>query len=54
MRADLRVYMDALRGQDRNFGKGFEKAQRLAENTRIAYEAARERFHGHIASHGCA
>ena len=53
MRADLRVYRDAVDALDEHSGEGFEKAHRLAEIARIAYEAARDRFSAHVSSHRC-
>jgi hypothetical protein len=53
MRADLRVYRDAVDALEENTGEGFEKAHHLAEIARIAYEAARDRFNAHVTSHRC-
>ena len=53
MRADLRVYRDAVNVLDQNSGAGFEKAHKRAELARIAYEAARERFNAHVSTHRC-
>lgn len=53
MRADLRVYRDAVDALDRHTGEGLEKCHKLAEIARIAYEAARNRFNAHVSSHRC-
>lgn len=53
MRADLRVYRDAVDALEEHTGEGFEKAHKLAEIARIAYEAARNRFNAHTSSHRC-
>jgi hypothetical protein len=53
LRADLRVYRDAVDSLAEHTGKGFEKAHKLAETARIAYEAARSRFNAHVSSHRC-
>lgn len=53
MRADLRVYREAVDALVEHTGRGFEKAHKLAEIARIAYEAARNRFNAHVASHRC-
>jgi hypothetical protein len=53
MRADLRVYKEAVDALEESAGGGFEKAHRLAEIARIAYEAARNRFNAHVSSHRC-
>jgi hypothetical protein len=51
MRADLRVYREAVEALGTT--KDFEKAQKLAEIARTAYEAARDRFNAHVSSHKC-
>jgi len=53
MRADLRVYREAVDALVEHTGRGFEKAHKLAEIARIAYEAARNRFNDHVSSHRC-
>jgi hypothetical protein len=53
MRADLRVYRDAVGALEANRGTTFEKAHKLAEIARICFEAARDRFHAHVSSHRC-
>jgi len=53
MRADLRIYRDAVNELDSSSGLNFAEAHRKAEHTRLAYEAARELLRDHIASHGC-
>ncbi len=54
LRADLKVYADAVTELEGNVGKGFEKAHKKAEHARLAYQAARHKLKDHIASHGCA
>ena len=53
MRADLRLYRDAVSVLEESSGDVFEKAHKLAEIARIAYEAARDRFNAHVSSHRC-
>ena len=53
MRADLRVYRNAVIELDISRGKNFVEADRKAERSRLAYEAARDRLKEHVASHGC-
>ena len=53
MRADLRVYRNAVDSLEANTGQGFEKAHKLAEIARIAFGAARNRFNAHVSSHKC-
>lgn len=53
MRADLRVYRDAVNALERTTGLDFEKAHKLAEIARVSYEAARDRFNAHVTSHKC-
>lgn len=54
MRADLKVYRDAVTDLERNnVEQDFEKAHKLANRARLAYEVARRKFNQHIASHGC-
>lgn len=53
MRADLKVYKEAVVSLDMDSGEQFSKVQQAAERARLAYEAAREKFSEHIASHGC-
>ena len=54
LRADLKVYADAIRALQQSLGKDFEKAHQRAERARRAYEAAREKLNQHVATHGCA
>ena len=56
MRADLRVYKEAVKGleeeavrQDGNVEKAFKNA-RIAQDS---YELARMRFEEHLQTHGC-
>ena len=53
MRADLRVYRDAVNVLEQTTGADFDKAHKLAEIARIAYGAARDRFNAHVSSHKC-
>ena len=53
MRADLKVYADAMYLLERSTGKDFEKAHQKAEHARLAFIAARDKLNAHIASHGC-
>jgi len=53
LRADLRVYVDAVTWLDQSAGKDFEKAFKHAEKARRAFLAAREKVNQHISSHGC-
>jgi hypothetical protein len=53
MRADLRVYRDAVDVLESSTSEAFERAHKLAEIARIAYEAARDRFNAHVSSHRC-
>jgi hypothetical protein len=53
LRADLRVYVDAVAWLDQATGKDFEKAFKHAEEARRAFLAAREKVNRHITSHGC-
>ena len=53
MRADLRVYRDSVDALEETVGEGFERAHKLAEIARVSYEAARDRFNAHVASHRC-
>jgi|GEM_PF-5541532 len=51
--ADLRVYRGAVEALKENKGEGFEKAHKMGEIARIAYEAALDRFNAHMSSHRC-
>ena len=58
MRADLKVYRDALRMLDvavlkHGTGMGFKETAKNAEIAQRSFEAASERLNQHIASHGC-
>jgi hypothetical protein len=53
LRADLKVYADAIDALQRNLGKDFEKAHQRAESARRIYEVARTKLNDHLASHGC-
>ena len=53
LRADLRVYRDAVVALQESTGPDFREAHHKAEHARLAYEAARDRFNAHVASHGC-
>jgi hypothetical protein len=58
MRADLRLYRDAVNVLDTEAitgsGVSFEKAVRNTRIAQLAFEAARDRYNGHVTSHGCA
>lgn len=53
LRADMKVYADAVGTLERSVGKSFEKAHQKAEHARLAFQAAREKLQKHMASHGC-
>ena len=53
LRADLKVYADAIAVLQQSVGNDFEKAHKRAESARKAYEVARTKFNDHLASHGC-
>jgi len=54
LRADLKVYLDAVTELERsNIENGFDKAHKLANRARLAYEVARKRLNQHVTSHGC-
>ena len=64
MRADVKVYagaiavlqqrsIDALTALEVNTPEGFEKAHRLAEHARLAYQDSRKKLNQHVAAHGC-
>jgi len=64
MRADMKVYaqaiavlqqrsISALNALRKDTRAGFQKAQRLAEHARLAYEDSRAKLNKHIAAHGC-
>ena len=56
MRADLSVFVDAVAVLEAapEGGRDFNKAARDAATAQFAFEAARDRFNQHVASHGCA
>jgi hypothetical protein len=53
LRADLKVYADAIRVLQKSMGKDFDKAHKRAERARRAYEAARTKLNDHVAAHDC-
>ena len=53
LRADLKVYADAIAGLQQNTGKNFEKAHKRADSARRIYEVARKKLNEHTVSHGC-
>jgi len=53
VRADLKVYADAVNTLQRSVGQDFKKAQRDAERARLAFEAASKKLSDHVASHRC-
>ena len=54
LRADLKVYRDAVVALQESSGPDFREAHHKAEHSRLAYEAARDKFNAHVTSHGCA
>ena len=54
LRADLKVYADAIAGLQQSTGNNFEKAHKRADSARRIYEVARKKLNEHMASHGCA
>lgn len=53
LRADLKVYAEAVSALQRSMGPDFKKAHKRAEQGRLAYEAASDALLLHIATHGC-
>ena len=53
MRADLKVYGDAVRALQSSLGPDFKTAHQRVEQARLAFEAASQALLSHIASHGC-
>lgn len=53
LRADLKVYADAIAELQRSIGKNFEKAHEDVERARRAYQLARRKLLDHIETHGC-
>jgi hypothetical protein len=63
VRAELKAYGDAIAVLQQHSiaalsalddpGKGFKKAQELAERARLAYHVSRQKLDDHVASHGC-
>lgn len=53
VRADLKVYADAVGALQRSVGQDFNRARRNAERARLAFEAASKKLADHLASHGC-
>jgi len=53
VRADLKVYADAVNVLQRSVGQDFKKAHRDAERARLAFEAASKKLSDHVASHHC-
>jgi hypothetical protein len=54
LRADVKVYADAISALQQSMGKGFEKAHLRVESARRAYQVARKKLTDHIETHGCA
>ncbi len=63
LRADVRVYagaiavlqqrsIESLTASEANSTENFEKAHRLAEHARLAYQDSRKKLNQHIAAHG--
>jgi hypothetical protein len=53
LRADLKVYADAISGLQQSSGENFEKAHKRADSARRIYEVARKKLNEHTVSHGC-
>ena len=53
VRADLKVYADAVSALHRNVGRDFTKAHQYAERARMAFEAGSKKLADHLKSHGC-
>jgi len=53
VRADLKVYGDAVNTLQRSMGRDFKKAHANAERARLAFETASKKLADHVASHGC-
>jgi hypothetical protein len=53
VRADLKVYADAVNALQRSLGQDFKKARKDAERARLAFEAASKKLSDHLASHRC-
>jgi hypothetical protein len=53
LRADLKVYAEAVSLLQKSMGPDFKKTHKKAEQARLAYEAASEALLSHIAIHGC-
>ena len=53
LRADLKVYREAVSALQSSIGKDFKQTHERAEHARLAYEAARQALLSHIESHGC-
>jgi hypothetical protein len=54
VRADLKVYKEAVIALQEQTGPDFREAHKKAERARLAYEVARGKLDAHKASHGCA
>jgi hypothetical protein len=53
LRADLKVYAEAVDALEQAAGKSFERAVKAAEHARLAFNEARSRLNAHTSSHGC-
>lgn len=53
LRADLRVYAEAVTALEQGVKKDFGRAIQKAEHARLAFKAAREALNKHVSSHGC-
>jgi hypothetical protein len=53
VRADLKVYADAVNALHRSVGPRFKQAQQRAEQARLAFETATKKLADHLASHKC-
>jgi len=53
VRADLKVYAEAVNSLQRSVGPEFKKSQKAAERARLAFETAGKKLADHLASHKC-
>lgn len=53
MRADLRVYHEAVLDLQQSVGEQFKMSRQRLERARLAYESASRTLLSHLASHGC-
>ena len=53
LRADLKVYADAVIALQRSLGKDFDKTHHRAVQARLAFHAAQEKLRQHVDAHDC-